>query len=194
MPDGHRNQDDAHDLREQAASALATMSLRLSPEKTLITHIDDGLDFLGWRIQRRRQRGGNKEFVYSYPAKKSLKTITAKVKRICRMSTERPLAALIHQLNPVLRGWCAFFRTGVSSATFNYLREVVWRLVTRWLRRKHHGTTWKTIHRRYGSRSGLPCDGEVKLFNPAAVRTERYRYRGTAIPVPWPSTMATTTT
>ena len=40
-------------LREEIAGVLTTMGLRLSPEKTLITHIDEGLDFLGWRIQRR---------------------------------------------------------------------------------------------------------------------------------------------
>jgi RNA-directed DNA polymerase len=45
------------------------MGLRLSPEKTLITHIDEGLDFLGWRIQRHRKRGTDKQYVYVYPAK-----------------------------------------------------------------------------------------------------------------------------
>jgi RNA-directed DNA polymerase len=48
---------DAEALRDQAAGVLSTMGLRLSPEKTLITHIDEGLDFLGWRIQRHRKRG-----------------------------------------------------------------------------------------------------------------------------------------
>jgi len=38
-------------MRDQAAAVLAPMGLRLSEEKTKITHIDDGLDFLGWRIQ-----------------------------------------------------------------------------------------------------------------------------------------------
>jgi len=44
-------------LREEIAGVLATMGLRLSTEKTLITHIDEGLVFLGWRIQRHRKRG-----------------------------------------------------------------------------------------------------------------------------------------
>ena len=52
--------DDAEALREEIAGVLSTMGLRLSPEKTLITHIDEGLDFLGWRIQRRRKRGTNR--------------------------------------------------------------------------------------------------------------------------------------
>ena len=47
----------AEALKEEIAGVLATMGLRLSEEKTLITHIDEGLDFLGWRIQRHRKRG-----------------------------------------------------------------------------------------------------------------------------------------
>lgn len=47
---------DAEALKEEAAEVLSTMGLRLSPEKTLVTHIDEGLDFLGWRIQRHRKR------------------------------------------------------------------------------------------------------------------------------------------
>jgi RNA-directed DNA polymerase len=49
--------DDAQALKEEIAGILSTLGLRLSPEKTLITHIDEGLDFLGWRIQRHRKRG-----------------------------------------------------------------------------------------------------------------------------------------
>ena len=165
------------------------MGLRLSPDKTLITHIDEGLDFLGWRIQRHRKRGTGKRYVYTYPAKKSLLAITARVKMICRMSRNKPLAALIHQLNPVLRGWCVHFRPGVSSRTFAYLRKVVWRQVMHWLRRKHGNgllAAWKDIRRRYCDGGWWPHDGEVKLYNPGRVHTTRYSYRGTRIPSPWP--------
>ena len=60
----HGTQDDAVQLREEIAGVLSTMGLRLSPEKTLITHIDEGLDFLGWRIQRHRKRGTNRRYIY----------------------------------------------------------------------------------------------------------------------------------
>ena len=56
--------DDAEALREEIAGVLSTMGLRLSPEKTLITHIDEGLDFLGWHIQRRRKRGTSRVQVF----------------------------------------------------------------------------------------------------------------------------------
>jgi RNA-directed DNA polymerase len=85
------------------------MGLRLSPEKTLITHIDEGLDFLGWRIQRHRNPGQNRPYVYTYPAKKALAAICRKVKTVCRTtSVNQPLSVLLHRLNPMLRGWCAY--------------------------------------------------------------------------------------
>src|SRR2546430_7166702 len=65
--------------REGIAEGLSTMGLRLSQEQTLITHIDDGLDFLGWRIRRHRKRGPNVHYVHSYPAQKSLKAGMAPV-------------------------------------------------------------------------------------------------------------------
>ena len=121
---------DAQALKEEAAGVLAAMGLRLSPEKTLITHIDEGLDFLGWRIQRHRKRGTSRYYVYTYPAKKALRAITVKVKTACRTTNiSQPLSVLLHRLNPMLRGWCAYFRPGVSSGTFGYLAAIAWRQV-----------------------------------------------------------------
>ena len=101
--------DHAVALREEIAGVLAGMGLRLSPEKTLITHIDKGVDFLGWRIQRHRKRGTGRHYVYVYPAKKALTAIMAKTKATCRQNTNHPLAVLLHQLNRMLRGWTADF-------------------------------------------------------------------------------------
>ena len=129
------------------------MGLRLSVGKTLITHIDDGLDFLGWRIQRHVKRGTSRSYVYTYPAKKSLRAVMAKVKTLCRqVGVNQSLDELLRRLNPALRGWCAYFRPGSSSATFSYLRHYVWQTVWRWLRRKHRKSTWKQLRRQY-------CDG-----------------------------------
>ena len=94
---------------------MSTVGLRLSEEKTLITHIDEGLDFLGWRIQRHQKRGTTRHYVYNYPAKKALRSIKAKCKTLCRMNVSLPLAVLWHRLNSVLRGCTAYFRPGVSA-------------------------------------------------------------------------------
>jgi RNA-directed DNA polymerase len=177
----------AEAYRDEAAEVLSAMGLRLSPEKTAITHIDEGLDFLGWRIQRRRKRGTSKHYVYTYPARKSVASVTTKVKTLCRQNINLPLEVLLHRLNSLLRGWTAYFRPGVSSAAFNYLRAFTWRQVVAWLRRKHSRITWKELRRRFFAGGWWPAIGEVVLFNPAAVATTRYRYRGTKIPSPWPS-------
>ena len=88
--------DDALALREEAAQVLARIGLRLSEEKTLITHIDEGLDFLGWRIQRHRKRGTNRYYVYTYPSRKALRAVMAKVKALCRqVDTNHPLDVLL---------------------------------------------------------------------------------------------------
>lgn len=171
-------------LRDEIAGVLSAMGLRLSPEKTLVTHIDEGLVFLGWRIQRHRKRGTGKSYVYVYPAKKSLKAVMAKVKTICRVNTNLPLDALLHPLNRMLRGWTTYFKYGCSHATFSYLRSYLWKQVVRWQERKHRRTPWKELRRRYGI---WPVDGAVVLFDPARVRAQRYYYRGTRIPTPWPS-------
>jgi len=180
---------DARELREEIAGVLSPMGLRLSEDKTLITHIDKGLDFLGWRIQRHRKRGTNRQYVYTYPSRKALKSVMGKVKAACRRTgTGVPLDDLLIQLNRMLPGWCAYFRPGVSSASFQYLRSYVWAQVIRWLRRKHRRITWHELRRRYCAGGWWPAGNEQRLFNPAQVRTTRYRYRGAAIPSPWPAT------
>jgi RNA-directed DNA polymerase len=180
------NRDHAEDLCQQVAAVLEPMGLRLSAEKTLITHIDDGFDFLGWRVQRHRKRGTDRYYIYTYPAKKSLASITGKVKALCRSDTNLTLGVLLHQLNQVLRGWTTYFRPGVSFATFQYLRGFTWKRVITWLRRKHRDRiSWKELRRRYCGGGWWPVGGAVVLFNPGQAGTTRYRYRGAAIPTPW---------
>jgi RNA-directed DNA polymerase len=179
----------AEALRQEIAEVLTGMGLRLSPEKTLITHIGEGLDFLGWRIQRHRKPGTARHYVYTYPAKKALRAITAKVKTVCRATdTNQPLSVLLRRLNPMLRGWCAYFRPGVSSATFGYLAAITWRQVMAWLRRKHHRSSWKALRRQYCGGGWWPADGNTRLLHTATITTTRYRYRGAAIPSPWQAT------
>jgi RNA-directed DNA polymerase len=184
----HGTRADAEVLRDEIAAVLSTMGLRLSEDKTLITHIDQGLDFLGWRIQRHRKRGTSRHYVYTYPARKSLRAVMAKVKTLCRqVGVNQPLDDLLRRLNPAMRGWCAYFRPGVSSVTFSYLSHYAWRTVWRWIRRKHRRSTWKQLRRRYCTGGWWPKGETQELFDPDKVGTTRYRYRGSIIPSPWPA-------
>ena len=174
----------ADDLRAEVAAVLAPMGLRLSEAKTKICHIDEGFDFLGFRIQRRLKRGTTRRVVYTYPSKKALLAIIDKVRTLTRKGWHESLTVLLRRVNPVLRGWCNYFRHGVSAATFSYLDEYAWRRVTLWLRKRHPGTKWAALRRRYlpGWR---PTEDGVTLFHPETVTVSRYRYRGAAIPTPW---------
>lgn len=177
----------AQDLIGEVAAVLAPTGLALSERKTRIAHIDEGFDFLGWRIQRHRKRGTAKAYVYTYPSKKALRAVTGTVRRLSRQSTNLTLAVLLYRLNPVLRGWATYYRTGVSSATFRYLSSYAWRRVFRWLRRKHPKTPTREFRRRFCDGGWWPQVEKTTLFNPAKVRIIRYRYRGAAIPSPWAS-------
>jgi len=187
----HGTRDDAEALWGEVAAVLAPMGLRLSEEKTKVCHLDEGFDFLGWRIQRRAWRGrAGKRAVYTYPSKKSLLSVTDKVRLLTRRARHRTLADLLRRLNPTLRGWCNYFRHGVSSRTFNYVDHFAfWRIVG-WLKKRHVGLNMHTLVRRY-----LPgwriSDGGIEMYRPYKVNIERYRYRGAQIPTPWSS--ATTT-
>ena len=175
---------DAEQLRDEAAAVLSQMGLRLSEEKTVVAHIDQGFNFLGMRIQRHLQRGSNRRFVYTYPSRSALMAVKAEVRSITRRSTNQSLPVLLHRLNLVLRGWVNYHRHGASAKTFAYLSAFTWRRVWCWLCHKHPKTGKKELQRRY-LRRWWPEQDEVKLFNPAAVAIVRYRYRGAAIPSPW---------
>jgi RNA-directed DNA polymerase len=118
---------DAASLREEVAVVLAAMGLRLSEAKTRIVHLDEGFDFLGFRIQRHPKRGSTRRHLSTYPSKAALAAIKTKVPTATREGRNEPLPVLLGRLNPVLRGWTNYFRHGVSKATFNDLRALVWR-------------------------------------------------------------------
>lgn len=181
----------AEELKDEVAAVLSTMGLRLSVEKTMIVHIDQGFDFLGFRIQRQTKRGSNKAYVYTWPSKKALASIKAKVKTISKQGINSELSDLLRRLNGVLRGWTNYFRHGVSKATFGYVHQFTWLRVIRWLRTKHRRANWKFLRRRYLANRWWPEHDGVALFDCRAVPVTRYRYRGAAIPSPW-STSATT--
>jgi len=187
----HGERADAEALRDDVAAVLAPAGLRLSETKTTIVHIDEGFDFLGYRIQRHRKRGTAKHFVYTYPSKTSLGKVMARVKTLCRQGRNEPLSELLRRLNPVLRGWTNYFRHGVSKATFGYLRSYTWGRVVNWLRHKHPHANWKWLRRRYLPR-WWPTEGDVKMFDPGAVAISYVRYRGQVIDTtPWATTVGT---
>ena len=185
MVSGSRMHADA--LWEEVEAVLAPLGLRLSAAKSRVCHLDEGLDFLGFHIQRRRKRGTSEYYVYTYPSKKALASITGRVRAVTNKRGHRTLADLLRQLNSVMRGWCNYFRFGSSTATFHYLDTFAWRRVTLWLRKQHPGIDWRTLRRRYltGEPGWRPAEDGIALFVPQRVKVTRYRWRGYSIPTPW---------
>ena len=179
----------AEALRAETSGVLAPIGLRLSEEKTRVCHIDEGFDFLGYRIQRRSRRGRTgKRAVYTYPSKKALASAMGKVRSLTRRQKHRTLADLLHAVNRVLRGWCNYFRHGVSAQTFSYLEHYTWHRVAEWIRKRHNGLSWGSLRRLF---PGWEIrDGQTELFRPQTVAIVRYRYRGAQIPTPWTSDAA----
>ena len=180
---GSRGQAEA--IRDEAARVLNDeLKMELSAEKTLVTHVDEGFDFLGHRVRRVPWKG--KSVGWTYPSKKSLEAIKHKVRSLTtRSTTYLSLRTVLTQLNAALRGWSSYFRYDASKRTFAYVDSFAWWRVFRWLRKKHPKRTWRYIKQRYcGGRWTIQEHG-TELFRPHKVRVERYRYRGTRILLPW---------
>jgi RNA-directed DNA polymerase len=146
---------------------LADMGLTLNVTKTRIRHTlegdQPGMDFLGFNIRQYRmgphqsgkgprglQRLGYKTLIT--PAKANTKEHLAELGRIIRAGQNWPQAALIHKLNPKIRGWANYYRTWVSQATFSRLDQLTWVKLRHWARRRHPNTSAWWIQNRYWPR------------------------------------------
>lgn len=174
----------AEALWDEVAGVLSEVGLRLAVEKTRVVHIDEGFDFLGFRIQRHRQRGSDRRLVYTYPSKTSLARVKRNVKTVTRQSTHIFADELFLWLGRMLRGWAQYFRHGSSSKAYHDLQNYVWWRVWIWLVHKHPRRPKRQLIRRYYN-GWWPEYNGVRLYQPTAMTIKRYRYRGTRIPTPW---------
>ncbi|PRX40203.1 group II intron reverse transcriptase/maturase, partial [Nonomuraea fuscirosea] len=183
----HGTREDAETLKAEISRLLARrLKMTLSEEKTHITHIDGGFVFLGFHIQAKR-RGDRRRVVLTIPSKQALANVMHKIKKLTgRNTTSFSLAEILRQVNPVLRGWAAYFRYGVSKRTFAYLGWYAWWRLLHWIRRKHPHLTWKQLRRRYYGADRITA-GDLVLYNPAKMKVERYRFRfrGAQISTPY---------
>ncbi|NVN00807.1 group II intron reverse transcriptase/maturase [Arthrobacter sp. SDTb3-6] len=190
--------DHAEALRAVVAGVIAPLGLRLAEEKTRVVNIDEGFDFLGFTIRRMVKRGTGKSFVYTVPSKKSIRSITLKVRELTsRKHLHLGLDQLLVKVARVTRGWANYFRHAVSKDVFNAVQFHAWRRVGKWIKAKHGRISWRRIRGQFcdiGWR--WACNGVV-FRSAASVAVTRYRYRGAQIPTPWSiaaSTPATSAT
>jgi RNA-directed DNA polymerase len=119
------------EVRPWIEEFLAQRGLRLSPEKTRVTHIEKGFDFLGWNF---RKYGGT---LLIKPSRKNAKALYDKVAEVIKSHLMVKQVVLIEKLNPILRGWAQYHQPVVAKETFSKMDSLIhWRL-TRWARRRH---------------------------------------------------------
>jgi group II intron reverse transcriptase/maturase len=109
--------------RELAATVLQSLGLRLHPEKTGIVHLTrgaEGFDFLGFQHRMRESwKRPGRWYLQKWPTPRAMASIRAKIRaRTPRTIAHLPLERAVENLNPVLRGWGAYFRNGNSARKF----------------------------------------------------------------------------
>ena len=130
-------------VRPTVEQFLAERGLSLSPEKTRITHIDDGFDFLGMNV---RKYGGK---LLTKPARANVQRFLRKLRQTVKVSASLRQDQLIRKLNPLLRGWANYYRHVVSKHILQAVGHAVWQCLWRWAKRRHpnKGTGW--VRRKY---------------------------------------------
>ena len=158
-----------NEVRPLVENFVRERGLTLSPEKTCITHIEDGFDFLGQNV---RKYDGK---LLIKPAKKNVQTFLAKVQEILKTNQQTPTGKLILQLNPIIRGWAEYHRHVVSKKVFNSVDSAIFQMLRRWAKRRHPGKTDRWIKERYfrsvGGRNWVfhgKIDGQDYYLNLAA--------------------------
>jgi len=127
---------------------LKERGLSLSPEKTRITHIEEGFDFLGWNV---RKYDG--KFLIK-PAKKNVQTFLRKIRAIIKEAKTEKQETVIARLNPIIRGWANYHQNQVAKETFSKVDHVIWKQLWQWACRRHPNKPLKWIKNRYFVRQG----------------------------------------
>ena len=129
-----------HKVKPLIEEFLAPRGLQLSQEKTKITHITEGFNFLGQNI-----RMFPKGKLLVRPSKDSVKSVTEKLKEKIVKHRGSQAAVLIRNLNPIITGWANFHKHACSKDTFYKLDRILWRNIWNWARRRHNNLGYTKI-------------------------------------------------
>lgn len=125
-------------VKPKIEAFLAERGLTLSKEKTKITHIDEGFDFLGTNVRK-----FNNKLIIT-PAKESVKSFMKDLRTTIKSNPAISAEKLIYLLNPKIRGWTNYHRTICSKETFSKISHFIFQTLWKWARRRHptKGTGW----------------------------------------------------
>lgn len=135
-------------VKPAVVAFLAERGLELSEQKTTITHIEAGFNFLGQTVRKYRNK------LVITPAKDGLKALLQKTRACIKGALGQTAETLIRQLNPILRGWANYHRHVCSSKTFQAADRIILQQIWRWLRRTHPNKSYGWLKRKYFSVAG----------------------------------------
>ena len=135
---GHSKEWLEQEVKPAVVEFLAERGLVLSPEKTRVTHIRKGFDFLGWNIRKYNGK------LLMKPSKTNVKTHLDKIRDVIKANKSAKQANLIKLLNPILRGWANYHSHVVAKETFSRNDKRIWSMLWRWAVRRHpnKGARW----------------------------------------------------
>jgi RNA-directed DNA polymerase len=138
-----RDKESLENAQVQIQQWLSKRGLELSTEKTLITSMEDGFNFLGFN-----HRHYNGKLLIK-PAKKKILDFCKRLGREIKAMNGYEQESVIKKLNPILRGFANYYKGVVSKKTFSYIKSRVWQYLWRWAKRRHpkKNTTW--VQKRY---------------------------------------------
>lgn len=153
---------------------LKERGLELSEEKTQISDIGSGFDFLGFHIRKYKGK------LLIKPAKSNIAHIKEKIRKIVKSHKTAKTETLINLLNPVIRGWANNYRHVVSSRAFCYLDHSIWQMTWKWAKRRHPNKSLGWIKSKYYQRIGTrnwvfkERNGKEELFLMSSIRIQRH--------------------
>ncbi len=138
-----------HEVKPLVARFMATRGLELSQEKTRITHINEGFDFLGQNVRKYNGK------LIIKPCKKNVQAFKQKIREILNANKASKQVVLIRLLNPVIRGWANYHKAISAKETFSAIDSWLWRRLWQWAKRRHpmKGSTW--VRKKYFRTIGL---------------------------------------
>jgi RNA-directed DNA polymerase len=133
----------AQRVQARLAKWLAPRGLTFNEDKTTIVHLEDGFDFLGFNVRRYRGK------LLIKPSKAAVKQLRARLTSETRSLRGSNAMAVIARLNPIIRGWAAYYRGVVASETFGSLDYHLWKLTYKWAKFTHPNKSKHWICDRY---------------------------------------------
>ena len=148
-----QTQEDAIAAKKLLTEELNKIGLELSKEKTRISHLDKGFDFLGWNFRRYTSTTrGNKKCVLIKPSKKNIQDFKDRLKEVFKELRGQNQLAVIFKLNPIIRGWGNYHKNVVSKETFSKLDNYIFFKLKRWGKREQIKKSWDEIKQKYWGR------------------------------------------